>query len=95
MQDGSMRRFGGLLAGAIALLMTTAAPAQELAVKIVPVAMHGHPRHAPPDPTPLHVCKVLPRYGGGTCTSPPYAPIGRKCSCEGPHGPRPGVVTWR
>ena len=48
-----------------------------------------------PDPTPLHVCKVLPRYGGGTCISPPYAPFGRKCSCEGPHGPRPGVVTWR
>ncbi len=90
-----MRGFGVLLAGSAVLIMTAAAPAREFAAGIMPVAMHGMPRHPLPDPTPMRVCKVLPRYGGGTCTSPPYAPIGRSCFCEGPRGPRPGVVTWR
>jgi hypothetical protein len=55
---------------------------------------HG-PGHGPPDVRQFYICRVLPRYGGGFCTSPPYAPVGKTCSCEGPHGPRPGAVEHR
>ena len=59
-------------------------------------APHAMPRgHGPPDVRQLYICRVLPRYGGGFCTSPPYAPVGKRCSCEGPHGPRPGLVEHR
>ena len=57
--------------------------------------MHGRPGHGPPDVTKLYICRVSPKYGGGTCTSPPYAPVGKRCSCEGPHGPRWGRVEHR
>jgi len=90
-----MRSYVALLIGSLALVMMAPAPTQEYAAGIVPVAMHGPPRHPLPDPTRLHVCKVLPSYGDQICTSPPYAPIGRQCTCQGPHGPLPGVVTWR
>lgn len=53
-------------------------------------------RHTLPDPTQFHVCRVLKRYGGKVCMSPPYAPLGKRCTCSGPDGKRlPGVVTWR
>jgi hypothetical protein len=58
-------------------------------------APHIAPRHGPPDRAYIFVCKVLPRYGGGVCTSTPYAHLGARCSCEGPHGPRWGVVSPR
>jgi hypothetical protein len=48
-----------------------------------------------PDVRQLYICRVLPQYGGGFCTSPPYAPVGKRCSCEGPNGPRWGVVEHR
>jgi hypothetical protein len=53
------------------------------------------PGHGPPDVRDLYVCRVLARYGGGFCTSPPYAPVGKHCTCEGPRGPRPGAVEHR
>ena len=59
------------------------------------VAMRGFPGHGPPDVRQFYICRMLPRYGGDFCTSPPYAPVGKLCTCEGPHGPRPGVVEHR
>jgi hypothetical protein len=53
--------------------------------------------HGPPNITPPVVCKVLPRYGSDFCTAPPYASVGRACTCDGPKGlrTRQGVVSWR
>ena len=86
-----------LIAAVLPLIAAAAWTSAAAEAALVPIAMHGgfHPPNTLPDPTPLHVCRVLKRYGGGQCTSPPYAPIGRHCSCEGPRGPRPGTVTWR
>jgi len=37
--------------------------------------MHPLPGgHGPPDVRFLYICRVLPRYGDGFCTAPPYAP---------------------
>jgi len=58
-----------------------------------PVAQRG--LQGPPDTRQFYICRVLPQYGGGFCTSPPYAPVGKRCSCEGPNGPRWGVVEHR
>lgn len=72
-----------------AALMLAASPTQA-------ATMHGGPGgHGPPDVRQLYICRVLPRYGGGFCTSPPYAPAGKRCSCEGPHGRRWGMVEHR
>lgn len=93
-----MRPAAGLLLVACMLpLAAAAAQPSSAPVTVVPTAMHGgfHPPHTLPNPTQFHVCRVFKRYGGGVCNSPPYAPIGKRCSCEGRHGPRPGVVTWR
>ena len=51
--------------------------------------------HGPPDVRQLYICRVLPRYGGGFCTAPPYAPVGKRCSCEGANGRRWGAVEHR
>jgi hypothetical protein len=83
-----------LVVAALPFAATPAHAAPALRVAAVGV-MHGQPGHGPPDVTKLYICRVLPRYGGGFCTSPPYAPLGRHCTCEGPHGPRPGVVEHR
>jgi hypothetical protein len=51
--------------------------------------------HGPPDIPNIYICKVLPRYGGGACTTALYPRLGAACSCEGTKGPRAGVVTPR
>jgi hypothetical protein len=75
------------------------APAPELpsGLRPEPVAMRAPmgPGHGPPDVRQFYICRVLPQYGGDFCTSPPYAPVGKHCTCEGPRGPRPGVVEHR
>ena len=71
----------------------TAPPALPGGFSPEPVAMHG--LQGPPDVRQFYICRVLPKDGGGFCTSPPYAPIGKSCTCDGPHGPRQGVVERR
>ncbi len=51
--------------------------------------------HGPPDIPNPYVCKVLPRDGGGQCTTAPYAHRGAPCNCDGEHGARHGVVSPR
>jgi hypothetical protein len=51
--------------------------------------------HGPPDIPNIYVCKVLPRDGGGHCTTTPYPHLGAPCTCEGGRGPRHGVVVTR
>lgn len=51
--------------------------------------------HGPPDLPNTFVCKVLPRYGGGICTTVPYPHLGARCTCEGARGPRVGMVSTR
>ena len=84
---------------AAALIATTAASARELpeGLRAEPAAMRAPmgPGHGPPDVRQFYICRVLPQYGGDFCTSPPYAPVGKHCTCEGPRGPRPGVVEHR
>ena len=59
-------------------------------------APHAVPRpHGPPNIPNPYVCKVLPRYGGGRCTTVPYPRLGAACTCEGERGPRRGVVSTR
>jgi hypothetical protein len=70
---------------AVAALQLAAAPAQtsfaaEAAVVLIAAHSGFHPPHTLPDPTQFHVCRVFKRYGGGVCTSPPYAPIGKRSS---------------
>jgi hypothetical protein len=80
-----MRKLWIVTAG---LLAPVAAPAL--------AASHMAPTpHGPPNIPNTFVCKVLPRYGGGVCTSPPYPHLGARCSCEGPRGPRLGVIAPR
>jgi hypothetical protein len=77
----------------VAAVMGASAPAR---AAMVAGGTHTLPGgHGPPDVRDLYICRVLPRYGGGFCTSPPYAPVGKRCTCEGPKGPRPGVVEHR
>lgn len=71
----------------VALLMSSAA------AQAAP-QFHGITDHRPPR-TERFVCKVLPRAGGGQCTTNPYAHLGAACECEGKTRPRPGVVSTR
>ena len=71
----------------------TAPPTLPGGLSAEPAAMHG--LQGPPDVRRFYVCRVLPKDGGGFCTSPPYAPVGKSCTCDGPHGPRQGVVERR
>ena len=80
-----MRRY---LMAATMLLASGAAPALA-----APRPLPGP--HGPPNIPNPYVCKVLPRYGGGQCTTVPYPRLGAPCSCEGEHGPRRGVVSTR
>jgi hypothetical protein len=84
---------------AAVLIAATPASARDLpeVLRAVPVAMRAPmgPGHGPPDVRQFYICRVLPQYGGDSCTSPPYAPVGKHCTCEGPRGPRPGVVEHR
>ena len=73
-----------------ALLFVAAAPVEAA------VAGSGVHRHGPPEsvnPTMQYVCR--PRDGGNTCSTVPYGHLGVACTCEGPHGPRPGKITPR
>jgi hypothetical protein len=81
-----MRRY--LVAAVISLASAAALPARG-------AMMHNIPGHGPPDVRQLYICRVEPRSSGTFCTSPPYAPVGKRCTCEGPHGPRPGRVEHR
>ena len=71
----------------------TAPPALPGSLQAEPVAQRG--LQGPPDTKQLYICRVLPQFGGDFCTAPPYAPAGKQCTCEGPRGPRPGVVQHR
>jgi hypothetical protein len=42
--------------------------------------------------TQRFVCKIIPRDGGGFCTTVPYAHLGVACTCD---GGRHGVVSTR
>ena len=97
-----MRNVNRLLLIVAALpIAVTSARAQELPAvpRPMPVAMRapGPIPHGPPNITQPVICKVLPRYGSDFCTAPPYASVGRACTCDGPKGlrTRPGVVSWR
>jgi hypothetical protein len=74
---------------ALLLLGVCATPASAAPHHVMPLP------HGPPDIPNIYVCKVLPRYGGGTCTTNPYPHLGAACSCEGTKGPRAGVVSTR
>ena len=78
----------------MAVALTLSAGAAPAAM-VFPAAMHGRPLHGPPDAAQRYICKVLPRYGVGVCSAPPFAPLGKRCSCQGQHGPRFGVVSTR
>ena len=85
-----------LLAAAFTSAGWTAPPALPGGLAAEPVATRAVPLgHGPPDTRQLYICRVEPRYGGDFCTSPPYAPVGKRCTCEGPNGPRPGHVEHR
>ncbi len=73
---------------AAVLLASAAAPA-----KAAPRPLPGP--HGPPDIPNPYVCKVLPRDGGGQCTTVPYPRLGAPCTCEGERGLRRGVVSTR
>ena len=84
---------------AAVLIAATAASARELPAG--PAGRAGGdaspmgPGHGPPDVRQFYICRVLPQYGGDFCNSPPYAPVGKHCTCEGPRGRRPGVAEHR